>query len=126
MLEIAPIAALLEEAAERGFVHERDLEALSVEHELEPHDVDEIRHALEERDVELRTESDSDDEPEREPEPDLRPAAVVHDADTASFRCGVVFGHSVRSVGLRQSPFTADAFYHRADRMDSGLPGAAR
>ena len=76
MLEIAPIAALLEEAAERGFVHERDLEALSVEHELEPHDVDEIRHALEERDVELRTESDSDDEPEREPEPDLRPAAV--------------------------------------------------
>ena len=76
LLEIAPIAALLEEAAERGFVHERDLEALSVEHELEPHDVDEIRHALEERDVELRTESDSDDEPEREPEPDLRPAAV--------------------------------------------------
>src|SRR5438128_3769305 len=76
LLEIAPIAALLEEAAERGFVHERDLEALSVEHELEPHDVDEIRHALEERDVELRTESDSDEEPEREPEPDLRPAAV--------------------------------------------------
>ncbi len=66
MLELAPIAALLEEAAERGFVHERDLEALAVEHELEQAEVDEIRHALEERDVELRSETESD-EPEREP-----------------------------------------------------------
>ena len=54
--------ALLDEAADRGSIDERELEAFVAEHELQPEDLEELRHALEEREVEIR--ATADDEPE--------------------------------------------------------------
>jgi RNA polymerase primary sigma factor len=52
--DLTPAERLLEEAAERGFVEERELEALADEHELADDEVAALRAALEERDVIVR------------------------------------------------------------------------
>jgi len=49
--DLSPVERLLEEAAERGFVEEKDIQALADEHELTEDDVTGLRAALEERDV---------------------------------------------------------------------------
>jgi RNA polymerase primary sigma factor len=57
--DLSPAERLLEEAAERGFVEEKDIQALADEHELTEDDLAGLRVALEERDVIVR-----DDTPE--------------------------------------------------------------
>ena len=57
--DLSPAERLLEEAAERGFVEEKDIQALADEHELTEDDLAGLRAALEERDVIVR-----DDTPE--------------------------------------------------------------
>ncbi len=52
--DLTPAERLLEEAAERGFVDEKELEALADEHELADDEVAALRNALEERDVIVR------------------------------------------------------------------------
>ena len=52
--DLTPAERLLEEAAERGFVEEKELEALADEHELADDEVAALRNALEERDVVVR------------------------------------------------------------------------
>jgi len=52
--DLTPADRLVEEAAERGFVDEREIEALADEHELADDEVAALRAALEERDVIVR------------------------------------------------------------------------
>ena len=52
--DLTPAERLLEEAADRGFVEERELEALADEHELADDEMAALRAALEERDVVVR------------------------------------------------------------------------
>src|SRR3954453_12435337 len=54
--DLTPAERLVEEAAERGFVEEKELEAFADEHELAEEDVTALRTALEERDVVVRAE----------------------------------------------------------------------
>ncbi|MFL5941953.1 MAG: sigma-70 family RNA polymerase sigma factor [Gaiellaceae bacterium] len=65
--DLSPVERLLEEAAERGFVEEKDIQALADEHELTEDDLAGLRVALEERDVIVR-----DDTPEEK-----RPVAAA-------------------------------------------------
>jgi RNA polymerase primary sigma factor len=48
------VESLLAEAVERGFVDAQELERFALEHELSDEEVEEITHALEARDVEIR------------------------------------------------------------------------
>ena len=66
--DLSPVERLLEEAAERGFVEEKDIQALADEHELTEDDVTGLRAALEERDVVVRDET---------PEETTRPVAAT-------------------------------------------------
>ena len=52
--DLTPADRLVEEAAERGFVDEKEIEALADEHELADDEVAALRAALEERDVIVR------------------------------------------------------------------------
>jgi RNA polymerase primary sigma factor len=52
--DLTPADRLVEEAAERGFVDEKEIEALADEHELADDEVAALRAALEERDVTVR------------------------------------------------------------------------
>jgi RNA polymerase primary sigma factor len=52
--DLTPAERLLEEAAERGFVEEKEIEALADEHELQEDEVAALRVALDERDVIVR------------------------------------------------------------------------
>ena len=61
--DLSPVERLLEEAAERGFVEEKDIQALADEHELTEDDVTGLRAALEERDVVVREESPEETRP---------------------------------------------------------------
>jgi RNA polymerase primary sigma factor len=54
--DLTPAERLLEEAAERGFIEEKELVAFSDEHELADDEVAALRVALEERDVVVRAE----------------------------------------------------------------------
>src|SRR5712691_11084505 len=58
LLQLAHVETLLDETTERGFLEERELEAFALEHDLQGEDLDELRRALEERDVELRVETE--------------------------------------------------------------------
>jgi RNA polymerase primary sigma factor len=55
--DLTPAERLLEEAAERGFVEEKELLAFADDHELGDHELAALRHALEERDVVVRAEA---------------------------------------------------------------------
>ena len=55
--DLSPVERLLEEAAERGFVEEKEIQALADEHELTEDDLAGLRVALEERDVIVRDET---------------------------------------------------------------------
>ena len=55
--DLTPAERLVEEAAERGFVEEKELEAFADEHELAEDELAALRTALEERDVILRAEA---------------------------------------------------------------------
>jgi RNA polymerase primary sigma factor len=55
--DLSPVERLLEESAERGFVEEKDIQALADEHELTEDDLTALRAALEERDVIVRDET---------------------------------------------------------------------
>jgi len=57
--DLTPAERLVEEAAERGFVEEKELEAFADEHELAEDDMAALRTALEERDVVVRAEAPS-------------------------------------------------------------------
>ncbi|HZR94393.1 MAG TPA: sigma-70 family RNA polymerase sigma factor [Gaiellaceae bacterium] len=57
--DLTPAERLVEEAAERGFVDEKELEAFADEHELAEDDMAALRLALEERDVVVRAETPS-------------------------------------------------------------------
>ena len=48
------VDALLAEAVERGFVDAHELERFALEHELSDDEVEELKHAMEARDVEIR------------------------------------------------------------------------
>ena len=61
--DLSPAERLLEEAAERGFVEEKDIQALADEHELTEDDVTGLRAALEERDVIVREEMPEETRP---------------------------------------------------------------
>src|SRR5215467_13893794 len=61
--DLSPVERLLEEAAERGFVEEKDIQALADEHELTEDDVTGLRAALEERDVVVREETPEETRP---------------------------------------------------------------
>jgi RNA polymerase primary sigma factor len=52
--DLTPAERLLEEAAERGFVEEKEIEALADEHELQDEELAALRTALDERDVIVR------------------------------------------------------------------------
>jgi RNA polymerase primary sigma factor len=52
----------VDEAVERGSVDERDLETFATEHDFQTEDLEELRRALEERDVEIRAATDEADE----------------------------------------------------------------
>src|SRR5213593_1461203 len=54
--DLTPAERLVEEAAERGFVEEKELEAFADEHELAEDETAALRTALEERDVIVRAE----------------------------------------------------------------------
>ena len=58
-----PAERLLEEAAERGFVEEKEIQALADEHELTEDDLAALRAALEERDVVVREETREETRP---------------------------------------------------------------
>ena len=55
--DLTPAERLVEEAAERGFVEEKELEAFADEHELADDELAALRTALEERDVIVRAEA---------------------------------------------------------------------
>src|SRR5438309_5760686 len=55
--DLTPAERLVEEAAERGFVEEKELEAFADEHELAEDEAAALRTALEERDVIVRAEA---------------------------------------------------------------------
>src|SRR5437763_411809 len=55
--DLTPAERLVEEAAERGFVEEKELEAFADEHELAEDEAAALRPALEERDVIVRAEA---------------------------------------------------------------------
>jgi len=55
--DLTPAERLIEEAAERGFVEEKELEAFADEHELAEDELAALRTALEERDVIVRAEA---------------------------------------------------------------------
>src|SRR5437773_414256 len=55
--DLTPAERLVEEAAERGYVEEKELEAFADEHELSEEDMSALRTALEERDVIVRAET---------------------------------------------------------------------
>jgi RNA polymerase primary sigma factor len=61
--DLSPVERLLEEAAERGFVEEKDIQALADEHELTEDDLAGLRAALEERDVVVRDETPEETRP---------------------------------------------------------------
>ena len=61
--DLSPVERLLEEAAERGFVEEKDIQALADEHELTEDDLAGLRVALEERDVIVRDETPEETRP---------------------------------------------------------------
>ncbi len=61
--DLSPVERLLEEAAERGFVEEKDIQAIADEHELTEDDVTGLRVALEERDVVVREETREETRP---------------------------------------------------------------
>jgi RNA polymerase primary sigma factor len=61
--DLSPVERLLEEAAERGFVEEKDIQALADEHELSEDDLAGLRTALEERDVVVRDETPEETRP---------------------------------------------------------------
>jgi RNA polymerase primary sigma factor len=61
--DLSPVERLLEEAAERGFVEEKDIQALADEHELSEDDLAGLRAALEERDVVVRDETPEETRP---------------------------------------------------------------
>ncbi|HEU5216416.1 MAG TPA: sigma-70 family RNA polymerase sigma factor [Gaiellaceae bacterium] len=61
--DLSPVERLLEEAAERGFVEEKDIQALADEHELTEDDLAALRVALEERDVVVRDETPEETRP---------------------------------------------------------------
>lgn len=61
LLQLAHVETLLDESVERGFLRERDLEAFVLEHDLAAEELDELRHALKERDVEVRGEPEDED-----------------------------------------------------------------
>jgi RNA polymerase primary sigma factor len=61
--DLSPVERLLEEAAERGFVEEKDIQALADEHELTEDDVSGLRVALEERDVVVREQTPEETRP---------------------------------------------------------------
>jgi RNA polymerase primary sigma factor len=54
--DLTPAERLVEEAADRGFVEEKELEAFADEHELADEEIAALRTALEERDVIVRAE----------------------------------------------------------------------
>src|SRR5205085_7146585 len=54
--DLTPPERLLEEAAERGFIEEKELTAFADEHELPEDELAALRTALEERDVVVRAE----------------------------------------------------------------------
>jgi RNA polymerase primary sigma factor len=66
----AAVAAFVQNAQERGFVHTTDIDALQTEHDLDEEALGALRAALEEADVEIEEDSDVDD-----PELDLTPGA---------------------------------------------------
>jgi RNA polymerase primary sigma factor len=68
------VEALLDESAERGFLDEADLEAFGLEHDLQADDLDELRRALDERDIEVRPAAD---EVEEAPEAPRGPAMTT-------------------------------------------------
>ena len=55
--DLTPAERLVEEAADRGFVEEKELEAFADEHELAEDDMAALRAALDERDVIVRAEA---------------------------------------------------------------------
>src|SRR5205085_6486006 len=55
--DLTPAERLLEEAAERGFVEEKEIVAFADEHELAENELAALRTALEERDVIVRAEA---------------------------------------------------------------------
>jgi RNA polymerase primary sigma factor len=61
--DLSPVERLLEEAAERGFVEEKDIQSLADEHELTEDDLSGLRVALEERDVVVRDETPEETRP---------------------------------------------------------------
>jgi len=61
--DLSPVERLLEEAAERGFVEEKDIQALADEHELTEDDLAGLRSVLEERDVVVRDETPEETRP---------------------------------------------------------------
>jgi RNA polymerase primary sigma factor len=61
--DLSPVERLLEESAERGFVEEKDIQALADEHELNEDDLAGLRAALEERDVVVREETPEETRP---------------------------------------------------------------
>ena len=61
--DLSPVERLLEESAERGFVEEKDIQALADEHELTEDDLTGLRAALEERDVIVRDETPEETRP---------------------------------------------------------------
>src|SRR5215472_2718280 len=69
--DLSPAERLLEESAERGFVEEKDIQALADEHELTEDDLTALRAALEERDVIVR-----------EPQEETRPVAAAQVSGT--------------------------------------------
>ena len=66
----AAVAALVQNAQERGFVRTSELDALQTEHDLDEEALGALRAALDEADVEIEEDSDADD-----PELDLTPGA---------------------------------------------------
>ncbi|MBX5473680.1 MAG: sigma-70 family RNA polymerase sigma factor [Thermoleophilia bacterium] len=56
--DLSPAERLLEEAAERGSIEERELQAFADEHELSEEELAALRAALEERDVTVRAAAD--------------------------------------------------------------------
>jgi RNA polymerase primary sigma factor len=61
--DLSPAERLLEEAAERGFVEEKDIQSLADEHELTEDDLTALRASLEERDVVVRDETPEETRP---------------------------------------------------------------
>jgi len=78
--DLSPAERLLEEAAERGFVDEKELEALADEHELADDELAALRNALEERDVVVRAGSTAVAEQAPAPSGTLDPLQLFMDS----------------------------------------------